>query len=214
MVVSSAIARPSSSQVSAADLQAIKQKAEQSSANGAGSGSTPDIFSRGSSGSGNQVGFAQNTGSGNFSGPITPDFSLKGLNPQQRQVATKIVNKLNELGLTNKAFQAGVLANIKHESDFKEDAVGDSGHSIGVAQLHTRDGAGKGFSKEFLKDAGNNIAALYKAEKSAMDQIHSDAMRHNNAEQVAKDFCIKVERPTDKETKAIARAKTVQEIIV
>lgn len=139
--------------------------------------------------------------------------SLKGLSKNQRAVAKRLIKRCNQLGLTNKAFQAGVLANAYHESAFNEAAVGDYGHSIGIFQLHTKIGAGRGFSKQYLRTAENNLDAIYKKERKLINGIHHRAEYHNDPKIVAREFCLQVERPANRYQKAALRAASVNKIV-
>lgn len=141
------------------------------------------------------------------------ELSLKGLNKNQKKVAKRLIKKCNQLGLKNRAFQAGLLANAYHESGFQESILGDQGHSVGIFQLHTKIGAGRGYSKAYLKNAENNLTAIYAKEKALIDGIHSRAIKHNNPAQVAAEFCLYVERPANRHVMARRRAKSVGLIV-
>jgi hypothetical protein len=145
--------------------------------------------------------------------PVVKEPSLKGLSKNQKLVAKRLMKRCNQLGLTNKAFQAGLLANAYHESAFNEAAIGDYGHSIGIFQLHTKIGAGRGFSKSYLKTAENNLDAIYHKERKLINGIHQRAKVHNDPRTVAREFCLQVERPANKHQMAALRAASVNKIV-
>lgn len=84
----------------------------------------------------------QQTSSEPIAGARTPGAAGSGS-------AEEVMNFFVEKGYT-KEQAAGIAANIKYESDFKTDAVGDSGKAYGLAQWHPDRQAN--FSKFFGKD--------------------------------------------------------------
>jgi hypothetical protein len=192
----------------ASDLSSQAQLASANSPTGDSFGSLP---STGAPGFGNDFNSGSVTGGSGTPVNVNTPLSLNGLDEQQKQVAKQIIAAMNETGHTNPAFQAGVLANVKAESDFIAAAIGDGGHSIGVFQLHTRDGAGKGYAdrKDLLKDPKKNWEVLLGAERDKIQSIYDEATKTNDAAKVASRFCIEVERPADKESKAQERIKNL-----
>jgi hypothetical protein len=68
--------------------------------------------------------------------------SISGIGETQRQIsvsemgnAERVIDFFTKKGYT-KEQAAGIAANIQHESNFKTDAVGDSGKAYGLAQWH------------------------------------------------------------------------------
>lgn len=94
--------------------------------------------------------------------------------------------------------------NAWQESQFDEDAVGDSGWSIGVFQANRKAGLGRGHSIESLSDPKYNTDVVMKeADRLGFRQLIQSGA---TIEEAARWFCINVERPANATVKAEERA--------
>jgi len=109
--------------------------------------------------------------------------------------------------------QAGIaaaFANAWQESRFDPKAEGDSGHSIGLFQLHD-EGVGKGMSVEERQDPIINTRAIASAAKNSSFMQY---MRETDDPQIlAAAFSKYVERPRDKLGNMRDRAETVRDML-
>ena len=96
---------------------------------------------------------------------------------------------------------AGALANAWHESGWRSDAVGDSGHAVGFWQLRD-DGLGSGMGdlRYDLRHATDRVIRSAQRQKLRTDR--------GNVRHAADKFCQLIMRPSDKVRKGEQRAET------
>jgi hypothetical protein len=109
--------------------------------------------------------------------------------------------------------QAGIaaaFANAWQESKFDPKAAGDSGHSIGIFQLHD-EGVGEGMSVEERQDPIINTREIASSAKKSKFMQY---MRETGDPQIlAAAFSKYVERPRDKLGNMRDRAETVRDLL-
>lgn len=152
---------------------------------------------------------------------VKPGTLVNMLTPQWRKRMTpaKIAN-INMI--QNMTIQSGyslrmaaaMVANAWHESGIRSDAVGDSGNSVGLFQLHKR-GAGHGMTQQERMVPENNIRRILEVtNKTKIKGPNGRQMSFKEIDQqgasigkLAELFCFYVERPAKKVTSAPARGK-------
>lgn len=85
--------------------------------------------------------------------------AIPGLSSGQRDAARVIERVLGGHGVPGPIIAAAIV-NAHAESSLNPGAVGDSGHSVGLFQLHDK-GAGKGMSVAARKDPAQNTERIY-----------------------------------------------------
>ena len=118
----------------------------------------------------------------------------------------------------NRAAISGFMANIRSESGFRTDAIGDYGTSYGICQWH--DGRFSAL-QEFADSEGGEISDIriqleyLKFElETKYPVMLKDLLNAEDSEmgayQAAYDICMKFERPEDTENRSIARGYAAQ----
>jgi len=128
---------------------------------------------------------------------------------QQRDMAAIIEREFYAAGFSPR-MAAAAIANAWHESSLNPAAAGDAGQSIGLFQLYSK-GAGAGMSVEARKDPVTNTRRIIEVVKGggAVALRQAEAAGADAAE-LARLFCIYVERPKDSATKGLQRAATAR----
>lgn len=141
--------------------------------------------------------------------PATLAGSAVGLNTSQRDIAALIEREFYAAGFSLR-MAAAAIANAWHESGLNPNAVGDAGQSVGLFQLYSK-GAGAGMSVEARKDPATNTRRIIEVVKGggAVPLRQAEAAGADAAE-LARLFCIYVERPADSATKGLQRAATAR----
>lgn len=137
------------------------------------------------------------------------DLILEGFSAVQ----CSIIEQLMSYGL-NAAQAVGVLANIKNESGFRPDAVGDNGTSFGLCQWHLgRGDAMKAFcggGDKWKTDVTGQIGYLWKelqgTHSHAYDKFKDCPNTLQGCRDTAAQFCIHFEVPADRYIRAEERA--------
>lgn len=112
-----------------------------------------------------------------------------------------------------KKIVAAAVVNAWHESTLNPNAVGDSGASVGLFQLHIR-GAGSGLTTETRKDPRTNARIILKREVlgSFGEKLIRAAKNPNSTvAQLTAIFCERIERPRNKEIQGQRRARTAMQ---
>lgn len=104
---------------------------------------------------------------------------------------------------------AGIMGNMMEECgggtlNLRWDAVGDSGTSYGLCQWHN------GRKNNLLKNYGNTIEAQIDFLEYELGNPNDYFSNPNDYKQVAYEFCIKFERPSNKEQKGLNRKALAQ----
>lgn len=151
------------------------------------------------------------SGGGLAFGPITKfdDLILEGFNAVQ----CSIIEQLMSYGL-NAAQALGILANIRNESGFRPDAVGDNGTSFGLCQWHLGRGdamkAHCGGGDKWKTDVTGQISYLWKelngSHKHAYNEFKDCPNTLQGCRTTAEQFCIHFEVPADRYVRAAERA--------
>jgi hypothetical protein len=110
-------------------------------------------------------------------------------------------------------YPAGValaaIVNARHESDLSNEAVGDSGSSVGLFQLH-KNGAGKGMSQAERMDPYKNTARIIKE----TDMYGSKLMEASNAGASVADMSVIFGRDIERPANAgVGRDKTARTLL-
>ena len=137
------------------------------------------------------------------------DLILEGFSAVQ----CSIIEQLMSYGL-NAAQAVGILANIKNESGFRPDAVGDNGTSFGLCQWHLgRGDAMKAFcggGDKWKTDVTGQIGYLWKelqgTHSHAYDKFKDCPNTLQGCRDTAAQFCIHFEVPADRYIRAEERA--------
>lgn len=129
---------------------------------------------------------------------------MAGLTAPQRDMARRVESVLVARGLPPEIV-AGALVNAISESGLNPNAVGDSGASVGLFQLHIR-GAGKGMSVAARKDPVLNtqrIADEYQTYGGAIRKAYAGGERDVGT--FAAMWSTYIERPQDRVGEAARR---------
>jgi hypothetical protein len=127
-----------------------------------------------------------------------------GLSAQQQAMVDVILRVFREAGFPPVVGMAAV-ANAYAESALNPNAVGDSGASIGLFQLHER-GVGSGMSAEARRDPETNaekMADWARRESRFMAVANNPA---STLSDVTYAFCVYLERPANADAKGKERA--------
>lgn len=135
----------------------------------------------------------------------------KELTPSQRKMAQLIANEFKAAGFPPVA-QAAAIVNAWVESKLNPEAVGDSGHSIGLFQLHDK-GGGAGLSVEYRANPVNNTRTILEREvlghfgKRFRQRVADGA----KVGELAAIFSQDIERPADVEGNKALRASLAEQ---
>lgn len=132
---------------------------------------------------------------------------IRGLDDGQRNMAAMIEEEFLAAGLP-RSVAAAAIVNAKAESQLRPWASGDSGHSIGLFQLHDK-GGGHGMSVEERSDARTNIQTILKREVLGKmgATLRARAESGASVSELAAIFSRDIERPRDKRGEMDKRAK-------
>lgn len=132
----------------------------------------------------------------------------------------KCFQYLTETVALSRAVAIGIMANIRHESNFVPTAKGDSGTSYGLCQWHksrwTR-------LKEYCADNGYNIAQVETQLRFMIWEFNNFYQKHwlamaeepntkEGAANVAYTMCVKYEIPANKEQSGKKRMETARSL--
>lgn len=132
------------------------------------------------------------------------------LSASQAQMANLILGRVQAAGWSP-VVAAAAVANAYRESRLNPLASGDHGHSRGLFQLNDNGGAGVGMSVADRQNPEKNIDRILR-EMKASKAFSAVAGTSLSIPDVAKAFCVYVERPADKATegaKSVAYALTL-----
>lgn len=141
------------------------------------------------------------------------DLSIEGFT----SVQCSIIEQLMSYGL-NAAIAIGILANMKHESNFRLDAVGDSGTSFGLCQWHLGRGdrmkAHCGGGDSWKSNLSGQVDFLWKELQSNEINAYNHLKNCPNTLQGCRDaaynFCVYFERCANKWQVGYTRADTAE----
>jgi len=137
---------------------------------------------------------------------IDPAWLKKaGVNQRKLNNAAIVEDEFKKSGMPDNLI-AAALVNAWTESGWNESAIGDSGHSVGLFQLHDK-GGGHGLSMEFRKDPRNNARTILDREVLAKmgTELRQRASEGANVGELAAIFSRDIERPRDKEGNMASR---------
>lgn len=137
--------------------------------------------------------------------PVAEEIAA-GLSPREERflAACKAGETLRAAGWSD-SWIAGALANAWHESGWNPSAVGDRGNSVGFWQLNER-GLGKGMGDLRLDVRSATSAVIGSATRQRMNPVGDDP------EEAARQFCIRIMRPSNSRQKGDVRARTVRKL--
>jgi hypothetical protein len=128
-----------------------------------------------------------------------------GLSSAQRAVARTVESVLAARGMPSEVI-AAALVNAVAESGLNPNAVGDSGASVGLFQLHER-GAGKGMTVAARKDPVTNTKRIAEEYDRYGGKIRAAyAAGERDIGKLAGMWSTHIERPADKAGEASRRA--------
>lgn len=138
------------------------------------------------------------------------ELMRKDLTPSQRRMAQVIANEFKAAGFPATA-QAAAIANAWVESKLNPEAVGDSGHSIGLFQLHDK-GGGAGLSVEYRANPVNNTRTILEREVlgSFGKRFRERTVEGAKVGELAAIFSQDIERPADTEGNKALRASLAE----
>lgn len=130
---------------------------------------------------------------------VADQISESILSPAQKEMAKIIEQRFLAAGLP-KSVAAAAIVNAYAESGLRPGATGDSGHSIGLFQLHDR-GGGHGMSVEERKDPGINTDTILNREvlKGFGKNLRAAAAGGASIAELSAIFSRDIERPRDRE---------------
>jgi tape measure domain-containing protein len=167
---------------------------------------TGELSTGSTSGSSNDISF--NTENLSSSNKEILGMLQVSLNEQQKQNALKIIEVFKEHGFTDPDFLAGALSNAYAESAMATNNVGDNGHAFGAWQANDVGGIAKNATraqKERMRDnPADATEFLIDKERSNLRTIHNQYS--GTARSASKRFTTMVERPLNKQQKAVQRA--------
>jgi hypothetical protein len=134
----------------------------------------------------------------------------KNLNADQAVNAQIIAEEFSAAGL-HKRIGAAAIVNAWHESGLRAGAIGDSGHSVGLFQLHDK-GGGHGLTVEFRADPRNNTRTILEREVLAKrgDKLRQRAADGAGVGELAAIFSRDIERPANVEGNMTKRKATAE----
>jgi len=135
---------------------------------------------------------------------LTTVSPAMGLSAQQQAMVDVILRVFREAGFPPVVGMAAA-ANAYAESGFNPNAVGDSGASIGLFQLHER-GVGSGMSAEARRDPETNAKKMadWARRESRFMAVANDP--NATLSDVTHAFCVYLERPANADAKGRERA--------
>ena len=137
---------------------------------------------------------------------------IDGLNGSQREMAAMIEEEFLAAGLSRSVAAAAVV-NAKAESELNPEAMGDSGHSVGLFQLHDR-GGGHDMSVEERADARTNIRTILEREVLGKmgSTLRERAESGASVSELAAIFSRDIERPRDRNGAMRKRAQMAAQL--
>lgn len=123
-------------------------------------------------------------------------------------IAAQVWNAMKAKGWSDRVC-AGIIGNMMAECggmtlNLTYDAIGDSGSSFGLCQWHN------GRKNNLLKNYGTSIEAQIDFLADEMGDPNSFFSDLEDVHQIAYEFCVKFERPKNKEQKGIERKALAQ----
>lgn len=147
--------------------------------------------------------------------PATLAEAAQGLNTAQRDMVNVIEREFYAAGYDTR-MAAAAVANAWHESGLNPRAAGDVQggvpQSIGLFQLYSK-GAGAGMSVADRQDPAKNTRRIIETlNAGGASAVRSAWKAGADAAELARLFCIYVERPKDSATKGLQRAATARKM--
>lgn len=135
----------------------------------------------------------------------TVAYSAVGLTDAQRVNASVVEALFTAAGYSPSTIAAAIV-NALAESGLNAAALGDGGKSVGLFQLNTVAGAGKGHGVVSLQNAAYNTNTLLSVEKKALAKVEAVAKTGASVSTLAAAFAQLVERPSNVATAMASRA--------
>jgi hypothetical protein len=132
---------------------------------------------------------------------------VQGINSSQRANARIIEREFTAAGFGPPVVAAAII-NAIAESALNNAAVGDSGASVGLFQLHER-GGGRGMTVQERMDPTKNTKRIIQEAFAAPSFMSLVRSGDTNVKRLAASFSTYVERPADKPGNEIRRAAMV-----
>jgi len=142
--------------------------------------------------------------------PKNPVSDMLDLEETQEEIAIRAERRLREHGFSDELI-TGALVNAYAESELNVDAVGKAGER-GIFQLHPQ-GLGHGMSIDEMRDiraSVDRVARAIKKNKKIMklEKAGATAEAHTAA------FCVEIERPDKKHSKAKSRVRLMKKMLI
>lgn len=147
------------------------------------------------------------------SADISGEYDYSGLEPKVRTIVKFLVDK----GLNNAA-ACGICGNIKFESGFRTEAVGDGGTSVGICQWHNERGAAM-IRMAGVTNWSNNLSGQlnylwYELENnysSVLTELKAVENTEEGAKKAADIFVRRFEIPANVDSESIKRQEAAAE---
>lgn len=144
---------------------------------------------------------------------ISGEYDYSGLEPKVRTIVKFLVDK----GLNNAA-ACGICGNIKFESGFRTEAIGDNGTSVGICQWHNERGAAM-IRMAGISNWSNNLTGqlnylwyeLETSYSSVLEGLKSVENTEEGAKKAADIFVRRFEIPANVDSESIKRQEAAAE---
>jgi hypothetical protein len=146
-----------------------------------------------------------------FEGEVIKNIKKK-LDSEQLENASIIEKVFRDAGMPDSVIAAAIV-NAYAESNLRAGVTGDSGHSVGLFQLHDR-GGGSGMSVEERQDPEINAKTILEREVLAEkgQELLAKAKSGASVAELSAIFSRDIERPRDKEGAMARREKLAEDM--